>query len=70
MRPDITEWAQVNGRNAISWTKKFEFGLWYIDNISLKTDFKICQITLRKVFKREGVNQNGQAAIEEFNGDN
>lgn len=70
VRPGITGWAQVNGRNAISWTRKFEFDIEYIDNISLAMDMKIIFATVKKVFVREGISQEGQATMEYFNGKN
>jgi undecaprenyl phosphate N,N'-diacetylbacillosamine 1-phosphate transferase len=68
VKPGITGWAQVNGRNAISWQKKFEYDVWYVDHISSKLDIKIFFLTLKKVFKPEGVNQEGQATMEKFKG--
>lgn len=68
VRPGITGWAQVNGRNAISWEQKFEYDVWYVDNISFTLDFKIILLTIKKVFKREGINQEGQATAEAFKG--
>jgi lipopolysaccharide/colanic/teichoic acid biosynthesis glycosyltransferase len=70
VRPGITGWAQVNGRNAISWTKKFELDVWYVDNISLILDIRIFFLTIKKVFVREGISQEGQATMEMFNGKN
>jgi len=70
VRPGITGWAQVNGRNAISWTKKFELDVWYVDHISFKIDVKIFFLTFKKVFKREGISQDGQATMAMFNGKN
>lgn len=70
VRPGITGWAQVNGRNAISWQKKFELDVWYVDNISFQTDCKVFFATFSKVFKSEGINQTGQATAEPFNGSN
>ena len=70
VRPGITGWAQVNGRNAISWKKKFELDVWYVDNVSLKTDLKVFFTTFKKVFKSEGISQEGQATAEAFNGNN
>nr|WP_294183747.1 sugar transferase [uncultured Sphingobacterium sp.] len=70
VRPGITGWAQVNGRNAISWEKKFELDTWYVENLSLKTDVKVFLITFKKVFKREGISANGHVTIEPFNGHN
>ena len=70
VRPGITGWAQVNGRNAISWTKKFELDVYYVDNISFSLDVKILLLTIRKVFKREGISQEGNVTTEAFNGSN
>lgn len=70
VRPGITGWAQVNGRNAISWTKKFELDIWYVDNVSFFTDCKVFFATFKKVFKSEGISQEGQATMEIFNGNN
>lgn len=70
VRPGITGWAQVNGRNAISWKKKFEYDVWYVDNLSFTTDVKIFILTFLKVFKSEGISQDGQATMEAFNGNN
>lgn len=70
VRPGITGWAQVNGRNAISWAKKFELDVWYIDHVSLALDCKIILLTFKKVFKKEGINKAGQATTEAFNGNN
>lgn len=70
VRPGITGWAQVNGRNAISWTKKFELDVWYVDHCSLWLDIKIVVLTIKKVFIREGISQAGQATMEFFNGNN
>ncbi len=70
VRPGITGWAQVNGRNAISWTKKFELDVYYVNNISFGLDLKIFFLTLKKVFVREGINQKGQVTVERFNGTN
>ncbi|WP_312172726.1 sugar transferase [Chryseobacterium sp.] len=70
VRPGITGWAQVNGRNAISWTKKFELDVWYIDHVSFLLDCKIVLLTVKKVFKKEGINKEGQATTEAFNGNN
>ncbi|RRA90393.1 sugar transferase [Paenimyroides viscosum] len=69
-RPGITGWAQVNGRNAISWQKKFELDVWYVDNLSFKTDLKVFFMTFKKVFKSEGITQEGQATAKAFNGNN
>lgn len=70
VRPGITGWAQVNGRNSISWTKKFELDVYYVDHMSSSLDLKIFFLTIKKVFKREGINQEGQATVERFNGTN
>lgn len=70
VRPGITGWAQVNGRNAISWTKKFELDVWYVDHCSFLLDLKIILLTIKKVFIREGISQEGQATMEFFNGHN
>lgn len=70
VRPGITGWAQVNGRNTISWTKKFELDVWYVDHVSFFTDMKVFFTTFKKVFKSEGISQNGQATMEAFNGNN
>ena len=70
VRPGITGWAQVNGRNAISWTKKFELDVWYVDNLSFTTDINVFFTTFKKVFKSEGISQEGQATAEAFNGRN
>lgn len=66
--PGITGWAQVNGRNAISWTQKFEYDVWYVDNISFKLDVKIFFMTIKKVFVREGVNQSKDRPMMPFTG--
>ena len=68
VKPGITGWAQVNGRNAISWEKKFELDVWYVDNISFLLDMKILLMTIRKVFVSEGINQVGHVSSEEFKG--
>jgi lipopolysaccharide/colanic/teichoic acid biosynthesis glycosyltransferase len=68
VRPGITGWAQVNGRNAISWEKKFEYDVWYVDQLSFLLDIKIILLTLKKVFIREGISQDGQMTIEAFTG--
>ncbi|TMP79140.1 sugar transferase [Pseudoalteromonas sp. S983] len=68
VRPGITGWAQVNGRNAISWEQKFKFDVWYVDNQSLLLDFKILLLTVKKVFVREGIRADGHVTIEPFKG--
>lgn len=68
VRPGITGWAQVNGRNALTWEDKFSLDVWYVDNHSLWLDLKILILTIAKVFKREGVSQDGHATMERFQG--
>jgi len=68
VKPGITGWAQVNGRNAISWEEKFKYDVWYVDNLSLWLDIKIIFMSIIKVIKGEGINQPGQATMEEFKG--
>jgi len=70
VRPGITGWAQVNGRNAISWKRKFELDVEYVDNLSFMMDVKVFFTTFKKVFKSEGISQDGQATAEPFNGNN
>ncbi|MHA1749059.1 MAG: sugar transferase [Promethearchaeota archaeon] len=66
VKPGITGWAQVNGRNAITWEEKFKYDVWYVENLSLWLDIKIIFMTIVKVIKGEGINQPGQATMEEF----
>lgn len=68
VRPGITGWAQVNGRNAISWKQKFDYDVWYVDNVSLGLDIKIFLLTIKKVFVREGISAEGQVTIDPFKG--
>jgi sugar transferase EpsL len=68
VKPGITGWAQVNGRNAITWEEKFQLDVWYVDNCSFRLDLRIRRMTLAKVFRREGIRQEGQATMEEFMG--
>lgn len=68
--PGLTGWAQVNGRNNLKWSEKFELDVYYVENWSLKLDLKIFFLTFYKVFKREGISQDGQATMEYFNGEN
>jgi lipopolysaccharide/colanic/teichoic acid biosynthesis glycosyltransferase len=68
VKPGITGWAQVNGRNALSWEQKFNLDIWYVDHCSLWLDLKIMFQTLWKALKRDGINQPGQATAEEFLG--
>lgn len=70
VRPGITGWAQVHGRNAISWTKKFEYDVWYVDNLSFFVDIKIFIETIKKVIQREGISQEGEVSAEYFDGTN
>ena len=70
VRPGITGWAQCHGRNAITWTEKFKLDVWYVDNVSLKTDINIIFTTIKKVIKRDGISQEGNATMEVFNGKN
>lgn len=70
VRPGITGWAQVNGRNAISWTKKFEYDVWYVENISFLLDLRIIFMTIKKVIISEGINTENMATTEPFNGSN
>lgn len=68
VRPGITGWAQVNGRNAISWEQKFEYDVWYVENRSLLLDIKILFLTVKKVFISEGISADGQATMSKFTG--
>jgi undecaprenyl phosphate N,N'-diacetylbacillosamine 1-phosphate transferase len=68
VRPGITGWAQVNGRNAISWKQKFEYDIWYVDHLSFLLDLKVIFMTLGKVFKSEGISQEGNVTMERFIG--
>jgi undecaprenyl phosphate N,N'-diacetylbacillosamine 1-phosphate transferase len=66
--PGITGWAQVNGRNAISWKAKFEYDVWYVDHISFATDIKIVALTLKRIIKKEGINATNLMTMEKFSG--
>ena len=68
VRPGITGWAQVNGRNAISWNQKFKLDVWYVDNQSFWLDLKILLLTVKKVFVREGISAEGEATMPKFTG--
>jgi lipopolysaccharide/colanic/teichoic acid biosynthesis glycosyltransferase len=68
VRPGLTGWAQVNGRNAISWDQKFAFDLWYVDHASLSLDLKILWLTVRNVFTRHGISAEGEATMPKFTG--
>ncbi|CAL1519254.1 sugar transferase [Chitinophaga sp. MM2321] len=69
VKPGITGWAQVNGRNAISWNQKFELDVWYVDHVSFLLDVKIVMMTFIKVFKSEGITQKGHVSTERFRGE-
>jgi lipopolysaccharide/colanic/teichoic acid biosynthesis glycosyltransferase len=68
VRPGVTGWAQVNGRNALSWAEKFEHDVWYVDHRSLVLDLRILLMTVQKVFKREGISAQGEATMPRFEG--
>ena len=68
IRPGITGWAQVNGRNAISWEQKFEYDVWYVENCTFALDVKILFLTVKKVFQSEGISQEGEVTMEVFKG--
>lgn len=70
VRPGITGWAQINGRNAITWEEKFKLDVWYVENRSFLLDMKILFLTFMKVIKSEGINQAGQVTVEKFYGSN
>jgi undecaprenyl phosphate N,N'-diacetylbacillosamine 1-phosphate transferase len=70
VKPGITGWAQVNGRNSISWAQKFEYDSYYVEHVSFRLDISILWLTLLKVIKREGVNQSAAAPMQPFNGSN
>jgi len=70
VRPGITGWAQVNGRNAISWTQKFKYDVWYVENISLALDIKIVFLTIKKVFTSKDINASEDMTMQPFNGEN
>jgi len=69
VRPGITGWAQVNGRNTISWKQKFEYDVWYVNNISFALDFKILLLTVRNVIRSEGISSETSATMEKFTGE-
>ena len=68
VRPGVTGWAQVNGRNAISWEEKFEYDIWYVENQSFWLDIKIIWMTIKKVIAREGISADGEATMPKFKG--
>lgn len=70
VRPGISGWAQVNGRNGITWTQKFELDVWYVDHVSFLLDLKIIFMTIAKVFKREGISSETSVTMEDFKGNN
>ena len=70
VRPGITGWAQIHGRNAISFTERFKLDVWYVDHLTFALDMKIFFMTILKIFKREGISAEGQATMEAFNGKN
>ncbi len=70
VRPGITGWAQINGRNALSWEEKFELDVWYVENQTLWLDIKILFLTVWKVVKRDGISQDGEATMSRFTGSN
>lgn len=70
VRPGITGWAQCHGRNTVSWSDKFKMDVWYVDHLSLLTDLKVIGLTLKTVFRREGISSESSATMEAFNGNN
>jgi lipopolysaccharide/colanic/teichoic acid biosynthesis glycosyltransferase len=68
VRPGVTGWAQINGRNALSWDEKFKLDVWYVDNQSFWLDLKVLLITVKKVFVREGISANGEVTMPRFTG--
>lgn len=70
VKPGITGWAQINGRNAISWAEKFKLDVWYVDHLSLLLDLKIILLTIKKVFQRQGINASSQNTMTAFDGNN
>lgn len=70
MRPGITGWAQCHGRNAISWERKFELDVWYVDNVSFLVDCRVMLMTVRRVLARDGISSATSATMEPFNGSN
>jgi lipopolysaccharide/colanic/teichoic acid biosynthesis glycosyltransferase len=68
VKPGITGWAQVNGRNAITWDQKFTFDVWYVNNLSFSLDLKIIFMTIKKVIKSEGISQNNHVTMDKFTG--
>ena len=68
VRPGLTGWAQVNGRNSITWEQKFDYDVWYVDHVSFALDFRIVMMTVRSVLKREGISGDNNATMAEFTG--
>ena len=68
VRPGLTGWAQINGRNNISWEEKFQYDVWYVDHVNMLLDAKILLMTVGKILKREGISSEGSATMEEFMG--
>lgn len=68
VRPGVTGWAQINGRNALSWSERFELDVWYVENRSLWLDIKIIALTVKKVVKKDGISANGEATMSKFTG--
>lgn len=68
VRPGVTGWAQINGRNALSWPEKFELDVWYVENRSLLLDIKIIALTIKKVLKKDGISASGEATMSKFTG--
>jgi lipopolysaccharide/colanic/teichoic acid biosynthesis glycosyltransferase len=68
VRPGITGWAQINGRNALNWEERFEMDVWYVDNLSMMLDARILCVTILKVVTREGISASGEATMQEFRG--
>jgi lipopolysaccharide/colanic/teichoic acid biosynthesis glycosyltransferase len=68
VRPGITGWAQINGRNSLSWGQKFDLDVWYVDHANLRLDFRILWLTLLKVVKRDGISAEGEATMKPFTG--
>ena len=68
VRPGITGWAQINGRNAIGWAQKFELDVWYVDNLSFWLDLKIILLTIKKVIVKEGISSDTSVTMEKFTG--
>ncbi len=68
VRPGLSGWAQINGRNAITWEQKFELDVWYVDHVSFRLDVKIMALTVWKIITRDGINEPGQATAQEFRG--